>query len=377
MKRHQIPYVAIAQQHRPLKKKLLKAIARVMERGDFILGKEVEECEKKVAAYCNVKFAVGVNSGTDALFFALKEYDIGKGDEVITAPNSFLSSASVIVAAGARPVFADVREDMNIDPEKIQNVITSRTKAIIPVHLTGKPADMNPILALAQKRGIYVIEDAAQAMGAEYQKQKVGSLGHVGCFSLHPLKTFNACGDGGIITTNDKRLYERFLQLRNIGLKNRDEADQWGYNSRLDTIQAAILLVKLRYLDAWIEKRRKNAARYRNFLKDLPPAVGIPQEYPEERSVYHTFVIQVPLRDQLQKTLLKAGVETKIHYPIPIHLQKAASGLGYKPGDFPECERQAKMILSLPIYPELTHHDLRSIASIIKDFYARAPLSSS
>lgn len=375
MKKRSIPYVVIAKQHRPLKRKLLRAITRVMERGDFVLGKEVEECEKKVAAYCKVKFAVGVNSGTDALFFALKAHGIGAGDEVITAPNSFLSSASVIAAAGAKPVFADVGEDMNIDPEKIKSVITSRTKAIIPVHLTGKPADMNPILAIAREKGLYVIEDAAQAMGAEYHKKKVGSLGHVGCFSLHPLKTFNACGDGGLITTNDKRLYQRFLQLRNIGLKNRDEADQWGYNSRLDTIQAAILLVKLAYLEKWIEKRRKNAALYNVLLKDMSSIIRLPHDNPEEKSVYHTFIIQTPLRDKLQKALLKAGVETKIHYPIPIHLQKAAAYLGYKKGDFPECERQAQMILSLPIYPELTKSDIRFTASTIKTFYAHSSLS--
>lgn len=364
-----IPYVAIAKQHRPLKKKILAAIGRVIDRGDFILGKEVAQCEKRVAAYCQTRFAVGVNSGTDALFLTLKAYGIGAGDEVITAPNSFLSSASVIVALGARPVFVDVREDMNIDPFRIEKKITRHTKAIIVVHLTGKPADMNPILAIAKRHTIRVIEDAAQAMGAEYHGRNVGSLADAGCFSMHPLKIFNACGDAGMVTTNDTTLYSALLELRNIGLKNRDEALQWGYNSRLDTIQAAILLIKLTYLDAWIEARRKNAVFYINHLKEISNIIRLPAQKPYEKAVYHTFIIQAPRRDDLQQSLKKAGIGTNVHYPIPIHLQKAAANLCYKQGDFPECERQAKMILSLPIYPELTKKDLIYICSMVKQFY--------
>lgn len=363
-----IPYVAIAKQHKPLKKKILAAIGRVLDRGDFILGEEVEKCQKRVAAYCGTKFAVGVNSGTDALFLVLKAYGIGKGDEVITAPNSFLASASVIALAGARPVFADVRSDMNIDPARIQAAITPATKAIIPVHLTGKPADMRPILAIAKRHNLNVIEDAAQAMGAEYRGKKVGSLGHAGCFSLHPLKTFNACGDGGMITTNDKALYQALLPLRNIGLKNRDEADVWGYNSRLDTIQAAILLTKLPYLDKWINARRDNAQFYRKNLSGLKE-ITLPQEMPYEKAVYHTFIIRVPNRPAFQRALQEAGIQTRIHYPIPIHLQKAASSLGYQKGSFPECERQSAMIVSLPIYPELTKKELTYICKTIKDFF--------
>jgi len=361
-----VPYIDLKNQHALLKREIMVAIETTLDRCDFILGEEVEKFENSIATYCGTSYALGVNSGTDALFLCLKAYGIGTGDEVITAPNSFLASATVIAATGAKPVFVDIREDLNINPELLEAAVTKRTKAIIPVHLTGKPADMTPIMQIAEKHGLKVIEDSAQAIAAEYNGKKTGSLGHAGCFSLHPLKTLNACGDGGIITTDDKTLYDVIKQLRNIGLKNRDESDIWGYNSRLDTMQAAILNVKLKYLDEWTAERRKNAEYYRNKLADV---VKVPQEESYEKQAYHTFVIQVDKRVQLVNYLMEKGVETKIHYPIPIHLQKAAAGLGHKMGDFPVCEEIAGRILSLPIYQGLGEDKQQIVTDAIISFH--------
>jgi dTDP-4-amino-4,6-dideoxygalactose transaminase len=361
-----VPYINLKAQHALLKNELLAAIGNVLDTADFVLGEEVSRFESRISEYCGVKYALGVNSGTDALFLCLKAYGIGVGDEVITAPNSFLASASVIAATGARPVFVDIREDLNIDPYLIEAKVTCKTRAIIPVHLTGKPADMDPIVKIAQKHGLKVVEDAAQAIGAEYRGKKTGALGDAGCFSLHPLKTLNACGDGGFITTNDTEIYRTLVQLRNIGLKNRDESDSWGYNSRLDSIQAAILNVKFKYLDQWTEARHKNAAYY---IENLQGVVMVPQEQEQERSVYHTFVIRAERRNELQDHLLENGIESKIHYPIPIHLQGAAFSLGYKKGDFPVCEKVSGMILSLPVYQGLFEEDLMYVVAKIKEFY--------
>jgi len=361
-----IPYVDLKRQHLPIRDEILAAVGRVISHGNFILGEEVEQFEAAMAAYCETKYAVGVNSGTDALFLCLKAYGVGPGDEVITVPNSFLATASAIIAVGATPVFVDAREDMNIDPELVEDKVTKRTKAIIPVHLTGRPADMDPIMRTAEAHHLRVIEDAAQAIGARYNGRRVGSLGHCGCFSLHPLKTLNACGDGGIITTDDEELRASLIQLRNIGLKNRNESDLWGYNSRLDTLQAAILLVKLKYLDIWIEQRRNNASYYRRYLEEM---VEVPSEKNFEESVYHTFIIRTERRAELQNHLEKNGVGTRIHYPIPIHLQQAARSLGYKRGDFPACEKQAQTSLSLPVYQGLTREELGYVVDQIKDAY--------
>lgn len=363
---YKIPYIDLKSQHLQLKDEIEKAVLKVLTHSNFILGEEVEEFEEKFARYCGLKYAISVNSGTDALFLAMKSLGIGEKDEVITVPNSFLSTTSSIVATGARPVFVDVRDDLNINPELIEGKISDRTKAILPVHLTGKPADMLPIMQIAQKYNLYVIEDAAQAVGAEYRGKKVGSFGLVNCFSLHPLKTLNACGDGGVITTDEETVYRRLLQLRNIGLKNRNEADIWGYNSRLDTIQAAILNVKLKYLDIWIAERRRIAKYY---IRHLNQYVKVPYEEDYEKSVYHTFVIQSEDRHELQRYLLENGIETKIHYPIPIHLQEAAKDLDYKKGDFPVTEMQVSKILSLPVYQELTTDKVKYISSIVEKFY--------
>lgn len=365
-----IPFVNLSAQHRPLKDDLLDAVARVLEHGQFILGPEVADFERGFAELCGVRHAIGVGNGTDALVMALHVLGIGAGDEVITAPNSFVSTASAIALVGARPVFVDTGDDLNLDAGLLEAAITPRTRAILPVHLTGRPADMAPLMRIARAHNLHVIEDCAQAVGAEYDGHRVGSFGIIGCFSLHPLKTLNACGDGGVLTTNDSSLDARLRVLRNIGLKTREECVEWSGNSRLDTLQAAMLLVKLRHLDGWIEKRRANAMEYCRLLAGMPE-VRLPGERPNERSVYHGFVIQADRRDALHAFLAEHGIKTAIHYPIPIHLQAAAKSLGYSAGAFPAAEAQAKQILSLPIYPELSTDDLRRVASTIRKFYAR------
>ena len=361
-----VPYVNLKEQHRLLKRETLSAVRKTFDRCDFVLGDEVKKCEARFAKFCGTKYAVGVNSGTDALFLGLKAAGVGPGDEVITAPNSFLSSATAVVALGAKPVFADVGEDMNIDPGQILSRVTSRTKAIMPVHLTGKPADMDPILEIARKNRLAVIEDAVQAIGTKYKGKRAGSFGTANAFSLHPLKTLNACGDGGMVTTDDEKIYSLICQLRNIGLKDRIHSDVWGFNSRLDTLQAAFVNAKFPKLDSWIGKRRKNAEFYR---KGLSGVVICPEEKSFEMCAYHLFVIQAERRDDLQKFLLENGVETKIHYPIPIHLQKCAEGLGYKAGDFPVTEKQSRMILSLPIHQYLTQNQLELVVKSVRKFY--------
>jgi len=311
---------------------------------------------------------VAVNSGTDALILALKALGIGSGDEVITVPNSFVASASCIALSGARPVFVDVTEDYNMDPCLIEQAITPRTRAILPVHLTGRPADMDPIMEVAKSHGLHLVEDCAQAICAEYKGQRVGSFGTVGCFSLHPLKTLNACGDGGVLATNDADLYTEFKLLQNSGLRTRDMCVEWGFNSRLDTLQAVILLAKLDFLEEWTEARRNNARFYQEVLADIPQ-IRVPVEKPHERSVYHTFVIQADHRDALRTYLAEGGVETAIHYPNPIHLQEAAADLNYGVGSFPVTESQAGRILSLPIYPELEADQLEYVVSSLHSFY--------
>lgn len=365
-----VPYVDLAGQHAEMKEELLDAIGDVLDHGRFILGQEVEEFEGRFAKLCGVQYAVGLNSGTDALILALRALGIGPGDEVITAPNSFVASAGCIAQVGARPVFVDVGDDYNIDPTLIEAAVTSHTRAIIPVHLTGRPADMDPILSIAAAHGLHVVEDAAQAVTAEYKGRPVGSLGSAGCFSLHPLKTLNACGDGGVLTTNDPEIFRQVNLARNLGLKTRDEASTWSSNSRLDTIQAAILLVKLRHLEVWTERRRANARYYQEHLADVPQ-VQVPLDKPYQRAVYHTFVVQVDDRDDMRGYLADQGIRTGIHYPIPIHLQEAAASLGYGQGSFPVAEGQSRRILSLPVHHGLDEPDLQHVVTAIREFYLR------
>jgi dTDP-4-amino-4,6-dideoxygalactose transaminase len=365
-----IPYIDLAQLHAPIKAEILASVSKVLDSGQFVLGPQVEEFERQFAQLCGVRYAVGVNSGTDALIFALKALGIQRGDEVITAPNSFVASATCIRILGATPIFADVGEDYNLDPDRLEAAITSKTKAILPVHLTGRPCNMDAILDIARSRGLYVVEDAAQAVMAEYQKRRVGSFGDIGCFSLHPLKTLNACGDGGVLTTDNPELYEKFKIMRNLGLRTRDDCVMWSHNSRLDTLQAAILLVKLRYLRQWTQQRRQNARYYQAQLADIPQ-VRVPVDRDSETAVYHTFVIQAERRDELSQFLTEQGIGTAIHYPIPIHLSTVGKELGYSQGSFPIAERQAKQILSLPVSQGLTTDQLQRICDSIKEFYSR------
>jgi dTDP-4-amino-4,6-dideoxygalactose transaminase len=364
----QVPYIDLALQHRAIKAELLEAAASVIDSGQFILGPEVELFEREMATLCGVKHAIGVNSGTDALILSLKALGIGEGDEVITAPNSFVASASAIALAGATPVFADVGADYQIDPAAVEQAITSRTRAILPVHLTGKPANMTAIMELAAKHHLAVVEDAAQAIAAEHRGRRVGSWGDAGCFSLHPLKTLNACGDGGVVTTNRDDVAEKVRLLRNLGLRTREKCEVWSSNSRLDSMQAAMLRVKLRYLTQWTEKRIANAAYYRRALADVKEVI-CPSQEAHDKAVYHTFVIQAQRRDELKNHLAACGVQTAIHYPIPIHLQPVAQDLGYKPGSFPQAESQASHILSLPVFPELTQQQLDHVIKSIRQFY--------
>ena len=365
-----VPYVNIAKQHEPIKQQILSAISKVVDRGDFIFGEEVLRFEKRFAELCGVRFAIGVNSGTDALILALRALEIGSGDEVITVPNSFIASASCIMLVGAKPVFVDVCDDYNIDPNLIEQAITPSTRAILPVHLTGRPADMDLIMEIASAHDLHIIEDCAQAVCAEYKSQRVGSFGTIGCFSLHPLKTLNACGDGGMVITDDESLYEKIKILRNVGLKTRDDCVIWSGNSRLDTLQAAILLIKMNYLEKWTNKRRANAKFYQEHLCRITE-IKLPLENEDSRAVYHTFVIQSENRDNLQAYLDKCGIGTAIHYPIPIHLHTAATHLGYNKGDFPKTERQSQRILSLPVYPELEVEDLENVVTAITKFYQK------
>jgi len=363
-----IPFTNLALQHANIKNELLNAVEEVITHGRFILGSEVSEFEELFALLVGTKYAVGVNSGTDALLLSLKALNVGSGDEVITVPNSFVASTSCIALAGAKPVFVDVGHDFNMNVDLIESAITNKTKAILPVHLTGRPCDMDNISAIAQKYGLFVIEDSAQSVCAEYKSRKTGGLGTVGCFSFHPLKTLNACGDGGIITTNDANLYQDLKLLRNHGLLNRDECQVWGYNSRLDTIQATMLKVGLRYIEEWTDKRRHWAHMYQDLLRQVPQ-VTTPIDKSYEKAVYHTFVIQADRRDDLKSYLQDNGIGTNIHYPIPIHLQKVSRDLGYSYGSFPISEKQSESILSLPVYPELDSSQVQYIVETISHFY--------
>ena len=362
-----VPYVNFPAQFAESQTETMSAIQKVFEKGEFILGSQVEAFEKEFAEISNVKHAVAVANGTDSLIIALKHYGIGTGDEVITASNSWISSASSIALVGATPVFVDVADDQNIDPSLIEAAITPRTKAIMPVHLTGRCAPMTEIMAIAEKHKLVVIEDAAQAVCAKVDKYTAGNAGHVASFSLHPLKNLNAFGDAGILTTNDDEVAKSFRLWRNHGLKNRDEIIQWGYNSRLDAVQAAVLRTRLPRLDSWIEKRRKNAQQYFQQLEGL---VQLPYEKKNEKHTYHVFVVQCDKRDELKNYLEAEGVETKIHYPIPIHMQEAARALGYKKGSLPKTELQAQRILSLPVNQYLTEDQIDYICGKIKKFYS-------
>jgi dTDP-4-amino-4,6-dideoxygalactose transaminase len=365
-----VPFVALDLRRQPaLKQELLAAVAAVLDHGQYVFGPEHAEFEARFAALCGTRFAAGVSNGTSGLILALRALGVGPGDEVITAPNSFLASAAAIALVGARPVFVDVRDDLNIDPSLVEAAITRRTRAIMPVHLTGRPAAMDVIGPLAARRGLAVVEDAAQAVGASLHGRPAGSLGTVGVFSLHPLKNLAAAGDAGVVTTDDEALHGLLTRLRNHGLRGREHCETWSDNARLDTLQAAIVNVKLGHLAGWTARKRALAETYRAALRDV---VGVPEERPGEVAVYQTFVIRADRRDDLQRFLAGRGVDTRVHYPVPLHLQEAARDLGYGKGDFPVTERLAAQILSLPIYPDLTAAQQAAVVDGIRAFYGAA-----
>ncbi len=362
-----VPYINLGLQHQKDKSEILGKVSDLLDSGMFILGEEVKQFESQFAALSGTKYAVGVANGTDGLILSMRALGIGPGDEVITAPNSYLASASSIELIGATAVFADVSSSYNLDPIEIEKKISHKTKAIIAVHLTGRPADMDAINEVACKHNLFVIEDAAQAVGATYKGKPVGGLGFIGSFSLHPLKNLAAIGDAGIITTNDEKVYEFLLKARTHGMKSRDECEFWSINSRLDAVQAAILNVKIKRIGEWTARRREIAAKYQEGIGHL---VHVPRDDEHTYSVYHTFIIRSKKRDELQAYLAEQGIDTKVHYPIAIHQQEAAKQIASASDSYPETEKQIEEILSLPVYPELTDEQIEHVISQIKNFYS-------
>ncbi len=360
-----IPISDVTRQYQLIKKEIDFAIQDTLNEGWFILGRRVEKFEKEFAAYCQTRYAVGVGSGTEALHLSLVACGIKEGDEVITVPNTAVPTVCAITFAGAKPVFVDIDPDtFNMDPALLKKKITKRTKAIIPVHLYGQSADMAPILKTAKEHGLKVIEDACQAHGALYKGKKVGSFGDLGAFSFYPSKNLGCYGDGGMVVTDDAKLFEKVWLLRNYGQKERYIHITKGFNSRLDEIQAAILSVKLKYLDSWNDRRRSIASMFDSMLKGS--RVITPVEAPNFRHVYHLYVIRSKNRDKLQSYLKEKGVQTNIHYTIPIYLQKAYRDLKVKKGSLPVAERCAKEIVSIPLYPEMTDNEVKTVADAIR-----------
>jgi len=364
-----IKFVDLGRQMDPIRPELNRAIAEVLDRTDFILGETVRQFEEEFAQFCEVRFAVGVDSGTSALELALRALDIGPGDEVIVPTNSFIASASAVSFTGATPVLVDVDPaTYNIDPLQIERHLTPRTKAIMPVHLYGQPANMDPIIALAKQHGLYVIEDACQAHGARYKGRRVGSFGHVAAFSFYPGKNLGSLGDAGAVVTDDPEVADRVRVMRNCGQREKYNHVYLSWNRRLDTLQAAVLRVKLRYLDEWNAQRRRWARAYGELLADSGVVLPVVASHCEP--VFHLYVIQVEDRGRLISTLAANGVATGIHYPVPIHLQPAYASLGYRQGDFPIAERAAQRLLSLPMFPELRMEEIEMIAAVIRAFTA-------
>ncbi len=360
-----VPMVDLKVQYDAIRGEIDAAILGVVRSTAFVLGTQGRSLEQSVAAYHGVGHAVGVASGTDALHLALKAAGIGSGDEVITTPFTFIATAEAISYLGAVPVFVDIRPDtFNIDVSQIASHITKRTKAVLPVHLYGQAADMGPLMDLARDRGLRVIEDCAQSFGAEYHGRKTGSFGDLGCFSFFPSKNLGCYGDGGMVITGDQTLAERLQSLRNHGSRVRYHHDEVGFNSRLDEIQAAILNVKFKRIDAYNAARARNAALYTKHLSLA--GVGTPVENGEGKHVYHQYTIRVPDRDGVKKRLDEAKVSSMIYYPVPLHLQGAYRDLGVKPGSLPVAEQAAREVLSLPMYPELTEEQIASVAEAVK-----------
>lgn len=365
-----IPLVDLKVQYNSIKPEIDNAIQRVLDSTSFIMGEELESFEEEFALFCNTKYAIGVANGSDALILALIACGINKEDEVITVPNTFIATTEAITHIGGKIVFIDINpKTYTIDVSKIEEKISNKTKAIIPVHLYGQTADMYPIIELAQKYNLKIIEDAAQAHGAEYKGEKVGSIGDVACFSFYPGKNLGAYGDAGMITTNSEEIAQKVKLLRNHGrITKKYEHEIEGYSSRLDNLQAAILRVKLKYLNKWNGTRRKNARKYNELLNNIGGIIT-PYEADYAKHVYHLYVIRTEDRDRLREELKSNGVTTGIHYPIPLHLQPAYNYLGYKEGDFPITEECSQKILSLPMYAELSEDQIVEIVNLISNYY--------
>ena len=377
-----VPLLDLRKQYKRIQEEVITAAKEVLDSQQFILGPKVEELEVKIADYCQCHYAVGVSSGTDALLISLITANVGFGDLVITTPYTFFATVGAIARVGARPIFVDIdKSTYNIDPVKLDAVVSSfeeeqrsRMKAIIPTHLFGQCADMEPILGMAEKHGLVVIEDAAQAIGSEYEfgngtAKRAGSMGQYGCFSFFPSKNLGAFGDGGMVTTNEREIYERLKMMRVHGAKSRYRHDIIGGNFRLDALQAAVLIVKLRYLDEWTDKRRENARLYRKlFQEEGIDAISLPVDK-EKRHIYNQLVVVVRgRRDELREYLIGHGVGCEIYYPVPLHMQACFEYLGYKSEDFPASVEAAKKTLALPIYPDLTSEQIHYVVDTIKSF---------
>lgn len=365
------PFLDLKAQHATIRQEVLDAVTQVLDSQHFILGPVVEAFEKEVSILTSCSHAIGCASGSDALVLALMALEVGPGDEVITTPFTFVATAGSIARLGAKPVFVDISpETFNISPSAVEKAITSRTKVILPVHLYGLSADMSALSVIAAAHRIAVVEDAAQAIGARNEGRAVGSIGIMGCFSFFPSKNLGGAGDGGLVTTNDGELAQRLRLLRVHGARNKYEYELLGMNSRLDALQAAILRVKLRHLDGWAAARRRNADRYRELFEEfrLQSLVTAPQVPARCLHVYNQFTIRAKERDALRAHLQNRGIPSEIYYPKPLHLQSAFGYLGHKPGDFPVSESVSREVLSLPIYPELTDEQQRTIVAVIADF---------
>ncbi|QYO62206.1 DegT/DnrJ/EryC1/StrS family aminotransferase [Leptolyngbya sp. 7M] len=375
-----IPLLDLKQQNESLRPEIEAALGRVLDTNSFILGGEVAELERELADYCGVKHAIGCASGSDALLLAMMVFDIGSGDEVITTPYSFFATVSAITRLGATPVFVDIDpETYNIDVDQIEAKITDRTKAIQPVHLYGQCADMAALNAITEKYGIPVIEDAAQAIGAEENGRRAGAMSAVGCFSFYPSKNLGGMGDGGFMTTNDDDIADKLRALRVHGSRERYYHKWVGLNSRLDGFQGAVLRVKLPHLDSWSDKRKANADLYRElFAKTaLSEQIVLPSERTGCRHIYNQFVVRIPeVRDSVRAFLTERGVGTDIYYPVPLHLQECFLYLGYAPGDLPESEIAAAETLALPIYPELCHEEIEYVVTSISEYFEQTVLES-
>ena len=362
-----VPYLDLPAQIRSIRPELDAALARSLDNCSFCLGPDVAQFEKDFAAYCGVKHALGFNSGTSALHVAMRLHNVGPGDEVITTPFTFIATSWAISYCGARPVYADIDEEtFNLNPALIEKAITPRTKAVLPVHLYGLPFDVDAIADICRRHNLPFVEDAAQAHGAKYKGKTVGGFGSTAAFSFYPAKNLGACGEGGALVTNDPALATRAKSLREHGSTVRYHHDEVGYNYRLEGMQGAVLGVKLKYLEKWTNERRRVARRYQELLADTP--LRLPQETPHTQSAWHLYVVRHPRRDELKAFLDTHGIGNAVHYPLPLHLQKAYASLGYKPGDFPVAEKACREVLALPMFPELTDAQIQRVASVIRVF---------